>query len=77
MVGRALRGFGMGFLLLALSLVASAPAKADVKLPAVIGDHMVLQQGMPVPIWGWAEPGEQVTVTLGDQKATAKANALG
>jgi len=35
---------------------------ADVKLPAVIADNMVLQQGMQVPIWGWADPGESVVV---------------
>ncbi len=35
---------------------------ADVRLPAIIGDDMVLQQGKRVPIWGWAEPGETVTV---------------
>ncbi len=34
---------------------------ADVKLPAVIGDNMVLQQGRKLSIWGWAEPGEEVT----------------
>jgi sialate O-acetylesterase len=36
---------------------------AEVKLPAVISDNMVLQQAMQVPVWGWAEPGEEVTVT--------------
>ncbi len=35
-------------------------ATADIKLPAVIGDSMVLQQGQPVPIWGWADDGEKV-----------------
>lgn len=37
---------------------------ADVKLPAVIGDNMVLQHGQPTPIWGWADPGEGITVTV-------------
>jgi sialate O-acetylesterase len=35
---------------------------ADVKLPAVFGDGMVLQQRSSVPVWGWADPGEKVTV---------------
>lgn len=35
---------------------------ADVRLPAVFGDHMVLQQKKTVFIWGWAEPGEKVRV---------------
>ena len=52
---------------------AFAVANADVKLPAVIGDTMVLQQGMAVPIWGWAAPGEQVTVAIAGQKQRATA----
>jgi sialate O-acetylesterase len=35
---------------------------ADVTLPAVFGDHMVLQQRSTATVWGWAEPGEKVTV---------------
>jgi sialate O-acetylesterase len=46
--------------------------KADVTLPAIFGDHMVLQRGQKVPFWGTAEPGEDVTVTVGGAKATAK-----
>jgi sialate O-acetylesterase len=36
---------------------------------------MVLQRGMRIPVWGWAEPGEKVTVTLGDASAAATASA--
>ena len=39
---------------------------ADVKLPKVIGSHMVLQQQMPLPIWGTAELNEDVTVSIGE-----------
>ena len=46
---------------------------AAVKLPAVIGDNMVLQRGQPVPIWGWADKGEEVTVTVAGQKHVTKA----
>ena len=35
---------------------------AAVKLPAIFGDHMVLQQKSSVAVWGWADPGEKVTV---------------
>ncbi|MBW8016472.1 MAG: sialate O-acetylesterase [Planctomycetes bacterium] len=38
-------------------------AVANVKLPAVFGDNMVLQQQSEVTIWGWADPGEEVTVS--------------
>ena len=69
---------GSRVLTLVLSLlILAAPAVADVKLPAIIGNNMVLQQDMKVPIWGWAEAGETVTVTLGDQKVAAKAGADG
>jgi len=37
------------------------------KLSSIFGDHMVLQQDMPVPVWGWARPGEQVCVTFDEQ----------
>jgi len=43
---------------------------ADVKLPAIFSDHMVLQASVSVPIWGWAEAGENVTVTITGQTKT-------
>ena len=50
-------------LLLVWCLVAVASALlADVRLPAIVGDNMMLQQQMGAPIWGWANPGERVTV---------------
>ena len=67
---------GMIPMLLAL-LFTVAAARADVKLPALISDGMVLQQGTKVTIWGAAEPGERVTVTLKDQEASAVADADG
>ncbi len=46
---------------------------ADIKLPNVIGSGMVLQRDMAVPVWGWAEVGEEVTVSFAGQtkKTTA------
>ena len=64
-------------LLVLLVLIAAATAAADIKLPALIGDNMVLQQGRQVAIWGTADAGEQVTVTLGEQKETATAGSNG
>ncbi len=52
-----------------LGLCAAPVAFADVKLPSVIGDNMVLQQGKPLPIWGWANAGEKVTVKLGKSRS--------
>ncbi|MDX1948780.1 MAG: sialate O-acetylesterase [Pirellulaceae bacterium] len=53
------------------------PAWAAIKLPALISDHMVLQSDMAAPIWGWAEPGEEVTVAIADQSAQATADKDG
>ncbi len=52
-------------------------SQADVRLPGVFGDHMVIQQKMKIKVWGWADEGEAVTVTLGDQSATTKADDAG
>ncbi len=57
--------------------MVAGPVRADVKLPKVIGSNMVLQQKAPLPIWGTAEPGEEVTVSVGDNTASAKAGADG
>jgi len=54
-----------------------ATSQAEVRLPSIIGSHMVVQQGMKVPIWGWAEPGERVTVAMRDKTATAVADKTG
>ena len=66
-------------ILFALVLVCVSASFADVKLPAVISDNMVLQQGREVPIWGWAEPGERIKVSFGwnKKKAVAKADKDG
>lgn len=46
---------------------------ADVKLPSIIGDNMVLQADMKDPIWGWADPGESVKVSIDGQVKQTKA----
>jgi sialate O-acetylesterase len=62
----------------ALCLIALASiANADVKLPVVFGDNMVLQRGEAVPVWGWDDAGTEVTVTLGKSKVSAKADKSG
>lgn len=52
-------------------------AQADVRLPKVFSDHMVLQRDIPVPVWGWADPGEKVTVKMAGQSVTATADSEG
>jgi sialate O-acetylesterase len=49
--------------ILALTLLSTV-AQADIRLPAVIGDNMVLQRNSDAPIWGWADPGERITVDV-------------
>ncbi|MEW5977837.1 MAG: sialate O-acetylesterase [Acidobacteriota bacterium] len=54
---------------------------ADVRLPRVLSDHMVVQRDLPIRFWGWADAGESVTVALrwsgGQATASARAEANG
>jgi sialate O-acetylesterase len=62
-----------GFITFIACLVFALTASADVKLPNVLGSGMVLQRDLTVPVWGWAEAGEKVTVSFAGQTKTAKA----
>ena len=63
---------------LLLAAIAAAPhCLAEVRLPAIISNNMVLRKSQAVPVWGKADPGEQVAVSLGDQKASAVADVSG
>jgi len=66
-------------LLLSVSsfLFAVSTAFADVKLPALIGDNMVLQRELSNTLWGWADAGEEVTVAFRDQTKTVNADDAG
>jgi polygalacturonase len=57
----------------AISLAAGL-LEAEVTMPAVFSDHMVLQREVPVTIWGQAEPGESVSVRFGELRASAVAD---
>jgi len=54
---------------LVVLVIASLPSTsfADVKLPRLIADGLIIQRDAPIRIWGWADEGEQVQVTLGDK----------
>jgi len=58
-------------------LFAALPLHADPRLPAVFSDHMVLQRGRAVPVWGLADAGEGITVTLNGASRQARAGADG
>ncbi len=62
---------------LAVVLLPAAGARANVVLPDVISDAMVLQRDRAVPIWGLAAPGEEVSVRFGAQTKRATADASG
>ena len=64
-------------MLIVLLLVGTGTAWADVKLPAIFSDHMVLQRNAPIRIWGWADPEENISVTLGQQNEATTANGQG
>jgi len=60
---------------LAVCLLAAPAADAAVRPARVFGDHMVLQQELPVAVWGRADRGEAVTVELAGKSAGTKAGA--
>ena len=67
-------GFSIRFCVLAILAFAFA-ARADVKLHGLFSDNMVLQRDAAVPVWGWADDGEKVTVEFRDQKVSTTAKA--
>jgi sialate O-acetylesterase len=60
-----------------ITLALAVTAHAEVTLPATFSDHMILQAGAAVPVWGWAAPGEEVTVSIAGQTKSAKADEKG
>jgi sialate O-acetylesterase len=63
--------------LAAVLLLSVFKGAAEVRLPKILSSHMVMQRGLPLHFWGWADPGENVTVTLDGQTASATAGRLG
>ena len=65
-------------LLLALLLAPlAALSAAELRLPSIFSDHMVLQSATAVPVWGWADAGEQIVVEFAGQTKSTTANANG
>lgn len=63
--------------MLLLAVISTQHATAAVRLPALFAPNMVLQRGMEVPVWGWADPGETVTVLFAGAEVTAQTEANG
>lgn len=49
-----------------LLLVASSTGFADVRLPKVLSDGLIVQRDQPIPVWGWASPEKEITIKLDD-----------
>jgi sialate O-acetylesterase len=66
--------------LLLFFIVVSAfflSSQAEVRLPNILSSHAVLQRNAPIHVWGWAAPGETVTVRFHEQSRSATADDLG
>lgn len=64
------------FLFVAVALTTQL-ARAELRLSNAFSDHMVLQQQMPIRVWGWANPGAKVKVALAGEQANATAGEDG
>jgi len=62
---------------LMLTVIISFNAHAEIVLPKLLGSNMVLQRNQPINIWGWAKPGEKVTVAFANQSVKTLANKKG
>jgi sialate O-acetylesterase len=65
------------FLALFIWMFLAIPVRADVSLPSLLADHMVVQRGLPVHVWGMAAPREGVTVTFRSETKSTTADDLG
>lgn len=63
--------------LMGCCFLSSSRAFAEIRLPSLFSDHMVLQRDVAVPVWGWAAPGESVTVTIDGQSKSSTADSSG
>ena len=61
--------------LLILACFIALSGTANVRLPNILGSHMVLQQKSTVKLWGWAAPGEKISITVGWDNSTYQAQA--
>ena len=66
----------LSIILLAIICV-SLTANAEIRLPQLFQSGMVMQRGKPIPIWGWADKGEQVTITFLKKTYTTTADDQG
>lgn len=63
--------------LFSLFLLLSFGINAQITLPHIFSDNMVLQRESKVPVWGWSKPNESISVSFHNQKVKTKADAKG
>ena len=75
------KGFCVNKVLMAavicVNCTVATVSHAAVRLPALIGHHMVMQRGVPIPVWGWANSGEKVDVFFDGEQRTSTADDNG
>ena len=57
---------------LAALLMGTVRVAAEVRLPTLLGTHMVLQREQPIHLWGWADPDERVTAEMEGKSSKAR-----
>jgi sialate O-acetylesterase len=67
----------LGIVLFVCLGIGSRSSSAEIRLPKMLSDHLVLQRQAPIHIWGWASPGERVTVKFHGQMRVGEADAYG
>lgn len=65
------------WMVIAVVVFSAVAVMGDLKVPNIIGPNMVLQRDQKLPIWGWADGGEKITVTFAGQKKTIIADIEG
>lgn len=60
-----------------LFLIFISQLSAEIRLPNVLGDNMVLQRNKPITVWGWADAGEKVDISFADEKVSTEADGEG
>src|SRR5436189_5697698 len=60
-----------------LFILFSSSLTANVRLPKIFGDNMVLQRNKQIPVWGWADANEKIAVQFNQQTKTIKAGKDG
>jgi len=65
------------FTFVAILVLLCGPLQAEIEIPSVLGSHMVIQQGRPIVLWGWAGPRETISVRFKGQTVSAPAGEDG